>query len=215
MKDIDWKEIRAVSWDIDGTLYDLHAFMSLLKQDLIRRALTLRWWSLCVDVFRLVRFKLHMDQVRRNPPDYPVGTLAGRDDIAETMGRLYAHILPQIGTLPGVVALLDWIQLNGKIQVVFSDYRQSTKLTALNLSSYFSNVFAGEDLGNLKPSPHPFVEIIEQLRIRPHQLLHIGDRVDTDGAAAEEVGFQTAIIGADFSSADELLKHLSGQEDSL
>ena len=213
MKDIEWKEVRAVSWDIDGTLYDLHAFMRLLKQDLIRRALTLQWWSLCIDVFRLVRFKAHMDQVRRTPPDYPVGTLSGRDEIAETMGRLYAQILPQIGPLPGVVALLDWIQLSGTVQVVFSDYRQSTKLTSLNLSSYFSNVFAGEDLGNLKPSPRPFEEIIGQLRIRPHQLLHIGDRADTDGAAAGEVGFQTAIIGVDYPSADDLLRHLSEQVD--
>ena len=211
MKPVDWNRVRVVSWDIDGTLYDLHAFMSALKSDLIHRAFRLQWLSLVRDLYRLIRFKSHMDRVRKMPPEYPVGTLEGREAIAETMADLYGRLLPEIGVLPGVVELLRRVQSTGRMQIVFSDYRKSTKLQALGVDDFFAFVYAGEDLGHLKPSPTAFRRIIEELRIQPDELLHIGDRMDTDGAAASEVGFQVAIIGTDYPSALELEEELTLQ----
>jgi len=212
MNQISWERVRVVSWDIDGTLYDLHQFMAALKGDLLKRVLRLQWYSVLVDLSRLVRFKIHMDKVRKGAPEYRVGTLEGRDTIGLTMAKLYAELLPDLGLLQGVRELLDWIESTGRMQIVFSDYRQSTKLQALEVSAYFAYVFAGEDIGYLKPSPLAFHEIIEQLRIEPDQMLHIGDRTDTDGAAAPEVGFQVAIIGEDFPTAEHLLEALRAQQ---
>ena len=209
MKQIEWEKVKVVSWDIDGTFYDLHAFMAALKRDLALRAFTFRWISLVVDLYRLVRFKTHMDRVRKLAPNYPVGTLKNRDAIGITMARIYAQILPNIGALEGVKDLLSWVETTGRRQVVFSDYRQSTKIHALGLTDHFERVFAGEDMGHLKPSPLPFKQIIAELQIEPDQLLHIGDRQDTDGAAAQEVGFQVAIIGDDFETALELHQALT------
>jgi FMN phosphatase YigB (HAD superfamily) len=214
MANIDWSQVKVVSWDIDGTLYDLKAFMRALKRDLLIRAITFRWFSLIRDLVRLVRFKRHMDNVRHNCPDFSVGELSGRDEIGHTMDALYARLLPSIGMLPGVNGLLDWFDEQSVPQVIFSDYRPSTKLSALNLDGRFQSIFAGEDLGHLKPSPTVFREIIEQLGISPGELLHIGDRPDTDGAAASEVGFQVAIIGVDFDTADELAVHLQSTSKS-
>jgi FMN phosphatase YigB (HAD superfamily) len=214
MANIDWSQVKVVSWDIDGTLYDLKAFMRALKQDLLIRAITFRWFSLTRDLVRLVRFKRHMDNVRHNCPDFAVGKLSGRDEIGRTMDTLYARLLPSIGMLPGVNGLLDWFDEQSVPQVIFSDYRPSTKLSALHLDGRFQSIFAGEDLGHLKPSPTVFRNIIEQLGITPAELLHIGDRPDTDGAAASEVGFQVAIIGVDFDTADELAVHLQSTSTS-
>ena len=208
MKPIDWDQVRVVSWDIDGTLYDLHAFMGALKRNLVRRALRLQWIGLVRDVFRLVRFKIHMDRVRKHPPDFVVGSLRGRDEIGQTMAKIYGEILPELGLLPGVEALLRWVESTGRMQVVFSDYRKSEKLAALEVEHFFAFVFAGEDLGHLKPSPTVFRNIIGELRIQPNELLHIGDRSDTDGAAANEVGYQVAIIGDQFPTAAHLQAEL-------
>jgi FMN phosphatase YigB (HAD superfamily) len=56
-----------------------------------------------------------------------------------------------------------------------------------------------------------FRQIIAELGIAPEELLHIGDRADTDGAAAEEVGFQAAIVGIDFPTTAHLTEHLQAQ----
>lgn len=204
----EWSKIKVVSWDIDGTLYDLHAFMGLLKKDLLLRALTFRWWSLVFDLVRLVRFKRHMDKVRKMAPEYRVGSVPGREAIGRTMDRIYGRLLPSIGILPGVEDTLAWVASTQRQQVVFSDYRQSTKLVALGLEESFSRVYAGEDLGHLKPAEDVFRAIIDDLGIEPHELLHIGDRQDTDGDASGPVGFHAAIIGQDYTSCLELLANL-------
>ena len=215
MPPIDWAKVKVVSWDIDGTFYDLKAFMSALKRDLFLRAITLRWWSLIRDLSRLIRFKRHMDWVRHHSEDFTVGNLEGRDEIGKTMADIYGRLLPSIGLLPGVADMLEWVAGQGVQQVVFSDYRQSTKLRALGIEEHFEHVFAGEDLNHLKPSPTVFRAIIDQLDVAPEEFLHIGDRQDTDGDAAPTVGFQVAIIGRDFATAAELHSLLVSQHDAI
>ena len=208
---IDLKKVRVVSWDIDGTMYDLHALMSAFKRDLFRRMLSLHWIAAWRDFFRLLRFKLAMDKVRKAKGDYRVPVIPGRSKIELTQDEMYGRILPGIGVCPGVPELLEWFAAQGLKQVVFSDYTPSTKLTSLGLDGFFSEIYAGETIGHLKPSPTAFTSIISDLGLAPDEFLHIGDREDTDGAAAVEVGYQVAIIGRDFSTATELLEALKTQ----
>ena len=213
MASIDLSKVRVVSWDIDGTLYDLHALMGAFKRDLFRRMLSLHWISAWRDFFRLLRFKLFMDKVRKAKGDYKVLEVPDRSKISLTQDEMYGRILPKIGVCPGVVELLEWLASQGLKQVVFSDYTPSTKLTALGLDGYFSKIYAGESLGHLKPSTIPFAAIMEDLGLEPEQFLHIGDRADTDGGASEELGYQVAIIGRDYNTANDLLDALKEQKD--
>jgi FMN phosphatase YigB (HAD superfamily) len=171
------------------------------------------WIQAWIDFLRLLRFKRFMDKIRRKAGSYAVGTVPHRAAIEDTQQRMNAKILPTIGLNPGVRALMDWLQARGTKQIVFSDYRPSHKLKALGVNEYFETVYAGEDLGHLKPGEAAFKAIIREQGIEPQQLLHIGDRVDTDGAASNEVGYQVAIIGkgADFVSASGLLEMLQKQ----
>lgn len=205
---IDLSLVKVVSWDIDGTMYDLHALMSAFKWDLFRRMLSLGWVAAWRDFFRLLRFKRFMDRVRAAGNDYAVGPVPGRDGIALTQAEMYARILPQLGVEPGIRELMTWFAARETTQVVFSDYRPSTKLSALGLDTFFDRVYAGEDLGHLKPAPAAFRAILDDLCLEPSELLHIGDRTDTDGAASDEVGYQVAIIGDEFVSATDLLQKL-------
>jgi HAD superfamily hydrolase (TIGR01549 family) len=211
MKEVELSRVTVVSWDIDGTLYDLHRLMSAFKLDLFRRMLSLKWVAAWRDFFRLLQFKRFMDRVRKNQGDYAVGSVPNRSAIAATQDEMYGRILPTIGELEGVRDLLEWFEGRGVRQVAFSDYRPSTKLSVLKLEVYFVAVYAGEDLGHLKPAREAFEAMLADLKVTPEELLHIGDRVDTDGAAAPIVGFQAAIIGHEFASAHALLRHLQDQ----
>lgn len=205
---IDLSKVKVVSWDIDGTLYDLQILMSHFKKDLLRRMFSFGWIDAWRDFFRLLRFKRFMDKIRANAGNYDVPTVPNREAIEETQHEMYGRILPSIGLLPGVIDLLEWLATQPVRQVVFSDYKSTGKLTALGVRDYFDTVFAGEELGHLKPSPAVFTKLTEALEIPPEALLHIGDRPDTDGAAATTVGFQAAIIGADYPTAYDLLDAL-------
>ena len=205
---IDFSTVRVVSWDIDGTMYALPALMRSFKRDLFRRMLSPDFVAAWRDVFRLLRFKRHMDRVRKGHDGYRVPTVPGRDTIALTQAEMYGRVLPHIGVQPGVEALMKWLRARGVVQVAFSDYRPSTKLSALGLDHFFDAVYAGEDIGYLKPAPEPFHAIVRAQDIATNQLLHIGDRTDTDGAGASNAGVQYAVIGSDFDTANELLDAL-------
>jgi FMN phosphatase YigB (HAD superfamily) len=209
--EIDFSKVQVVSWDIDGTLYDLHILMSHFKKDLFRRMLSLGWLGAWRDFFRLLRFKRFMDKIRKAAGNYDVPAVPNRGAIEETQREMYGRILPHIGLLPGVLALLEWLATQPVRQVVFSDYKATGKLTALGVDGFFNTVFAGEELGHLKPSPAVFKKLIQTLDIPPEALLHIGDRPDTDGAAASTVGYQAAIIGAEFPTAHDLMQALKTQ----
>lgn len=213
MRDIDLNTVKVISWDIDGTMYDLHRLMSAFKRDLFRRMLSREWVQAWKDFFRLLRFKRFMDRVRKARGDYRVGPVPDRERIAETQDEMYGRILPQLGTIDGIRELLQWFEKRGFRQVVFSDYLASTKLTALQLDGFFSAVYAGETIGHLKPARETFDHIIEELGIEPEELLHIGDRLDTDAAAAPTVGYQAILLGGHYPSAAEVLERLTGQPD--
>jgi len=206
-------QIKVVSWDVDGTLYSLPAFMGALKWHLIRGFFSLRWIEVWTDFFRLLGFKRYMDKVRHAAGDYCInGPVPKRSLIAETQHRIYSAILPEVGLLPGVRDLLDWLEGQGLKQVVLSDYQMTSKLSALDVEGYFQTHYTGEGFDHLKPSPTVFHKMLDDLGIEPHELLHIGDRPDTDGAAAEAVGYQVAIIGRDFETASDLLLALKEEE---
>ena len=215
MEPIRLAAVKVISWDIDGTMYGLSPLMSAFKRDLLRRMFSREWVRAWVDFFRLLRFKLFMDRVRKRAGEYRVGTVPARAAIEETQDEMYGRILPAVGTLDGVEDLLQWFADQGFRQVAFSDYLQSTKITALGLGGFFERVYAGESIGHLKPARQAFDHIIEDLGIAPEELLHIGDRADTDGAAAPQVGFQVALIGGPHPSAAELLAALRDQTHAI
>ena len=214
MEPIHLAPIKVVSWDIDGTMYALKPLMTAFKRDLLRRMFSREWVRAWVDFVRLLRFKLFMDRVRKSGDAYRVGTVPNRDAISATQDEMYGRILPAVGTLEGVEELLQWFAEQGYRQVAFSDYLQSTKLSALGLSGFFDRVYAGESIGHLKPARQAFDHVIADLGIRPEELLHIGDRADTDGAAGPEVGFQVALVGGVHPSAASLLATLQEQADA-
>jgi putative hydrolase of the HAD superfamily len=197
--------VEVVSWDVDGTLYDMGRVVRRLAWLAAGRGLVspMRTWR---ELRALSRLRAAMRRVRERggaigPGDVPPGRAA----LAALEERWYGAAIGRAGPRPGLLETVQAIAARGVRQVVASDYEAGFKLRALGLADHFERAFSGEALGHLKPAPALFHVMCRELDVDPARVLHVGDRADTDAPAATAAGCQVAIVGHDFTSPIDLL----------
>ncbi|MYB31058.1 MAG: HAD family hydrolase [Acidobacteria bacterium] len=172
--------ITAVSFDVDGTLYSDRFLRTRVAWEAIRRG-SLR------DLGTL--------RNRRDPASGAAARLAAE-------ARILIPVIRRLGPRPGVAELLE--RLHRYTLVAVSDFDPEARLEALGLRGVFERVYAAERHGALKPDPRVFHAALADLGIPAAALLHVGNRADTDGAAARAAGCRVLILGREFTSFDEL-----------
>ncbi len=202
---MDSTPIEVVSWDVDGTLYS----MSRMKWALLALALRQPMGAMLRELKQLQRVRREMALVRGAGGKL---TAAPPRDLS-LEEKWYGAALARIGLRPGLREVIDTLRARGLRQVVLSDYRSEYKLAALGLKDTFSAVYAGESFGWLKPAPELYRAWLAELKVEPERVLHIGDRLDTDGAAAG-LGCRVAILGRDWRTPADLLRALSPARDA-
>ena len=189
---------------MDGTLYSLRQLRSRILIRFLHECLAGHGKQAQRDLASLAEYRRTMDRLRRDG-----GRITGplpdddRRSLRKTKQLWYGCEIERIGPRTGVQELLRKLSAI-TTQVALSDYRAIYKLEALGLKESFAAVYAGEELGFLKPHPELFQLIANDFNIPASSILHIGDRVDTDQAAAEAAGCACLIIGRDFQDFREL-----------
>lgn len=193
-----FSNIKAVIFDLDGTLYDFRGLPFRLVKTLPRDLFLIR-------ADRQIRRQLkgcdfESPQAYQNEYAKQMHQQTGikPEDVLQwytkhyiramcfLLKRYYSH-RPQ---LPEVFAKL---QEKGIKIVVFSDYPQvRQRIRALGFSdetlATINGIYSAEDFGSQKPAPRPFLEIAKNLAVKPENCLMVGDRDDTDGAGARATG---------------------------
>ncbi|MGH9967765.1 MAG: HAD family hydrolase [Pyrinomonadaceae bacterium] len=202
--------VRLISWDLDGTLYSISRMKWHLLGLFLREIGAGRGLQAGQALEALRRFRARIDTARSAGGDlgsawneYP-----DREALLDVETRWYGAAIEQIGPRPGVVGLLSFFEERNISQVLFSDYHAEYKLSSLGLEERFTRVYVGEQLGFVKPSPKVLERIAVDFGVPIENLLHIGDRVDRDEAAARAAGCQCWILGRDFPSFPSLLNEL-------
>lgn len=109
--------------------------------------------------------------------------------------------------------------INAGIKVcVLSDYPNTEqRMEAIGLNDRRIGKWSAEEMGALKPSARPFIEVARAMGVEPAETLVIGDRADTDGAGAKAAGMGALLIegkraaaecGFDVRSWDDVCKLL-------
>ena len=196
---VDWTQIQAVIFDVDGTLY---------RQQPVRIGMA----------FRLAGyFLLHPLQIKellgiyhfrklRESPRFQASSLdaqireaaklAGlqntdrlKEAIQRWMFREPLSLIQKHGN-PSVLALLKRLQTEGKRILIYSDYAPEEKLAALEIHPDAVYYPGCRGIEELKPSGKSVRWILKDQGLSVEKTVYLGDRDEKDGKSAQAVGMR-------------------------
>ena len=214
--------LKAIIFDVDGTLYEQAPVRRAMLYRILRANLTSpRQGMVTLQALRSYR-KAH-EELRHSPPDS--GEIASAQLLlASKRAGLSPEIVASYVTRwmeeeplsllatwmrKGTLALLQGAKRSGLKLAVFSDYPADRKLAAMGIARFFDVVVTAQDpeVQRLKPDPRGLEVTLQRLGVRSNQAFYIGDRADVDGEAASRAGIQHFILhgNQDFSELSQLL----------
>lgn len=190
----------AVTFDLDGTLYDTQA---------VRWRYILKNWSALrvVRVTRRVREELReatfetgaalrAEETKRVAERLEVGEAQARQQMDLALHMRLVQVLRQVGPRADARSALEALVMRGVRIGVISDYAVDDKLAALGLAELPWDVrIAADSLGALKPHERSFQAAVQHWGVPPSRVLHVGDRFDTDVQGAKNAGLAALLLG--------------------
>ncbi len=199
-----------MSFDLDGTLYDAGRQQLKLWPWLLRHPRLLSAWP---GVFAGLRGRRHPDlwaeAGRRLAARVGGDAAAARAVIEAALIEGWPERFGPRTPYPGVPGLLAALDRAGVPRVVISDYPGRAKLEAMGLGGWAA-VIDCSALGALKPLPDGLLAAAGLLGLPPEAVVHVGDRIDTDGGMAEAAGALALIRGRDYPDVAALERLLLG-----
>lgn len=214
-------EVRAVLFDVDGTLYHqapLRLCMALELAALPLRgspASARRTWS-AIRAFRRAQEELR-DLGAAETPLASLQLQRAAERAGMEVKEVEAAVSEWIFRRPlrylrrcrraGIESLLDSLAARGIPVGVFSDYPAREKLEALRLAEKVSWVACATDaeINAFKPDPRGFVWSCERWGLEPARVLYVGDRVEVDARGAANAGMPCAILSRRLGVAPEVV----------
>ena len=203
--------LRAVVFDVDGTLYRQAPLRRRLALALVRAYASAPCEGIAA-VRALAAYRRAQEQLRGSPDQHgdlgatqlAVTAVRARCDPAWLqllVTRWLEHAplaLVPSAAWPGAIELLRALVANGLRLAVVSDYPAEAKLRALGIASLFDVVVAAQDpdVGRFKPSDAGIRAALRRLGVRPEEAAYVGDRVHIDAPAAASAGVECFIVGA-------------------
>lgn len=193
--------MRAVLWDMDGTLVDSEKLWDVSLNALYERlggvmAPEVRASTVggsAEGVMRIVYSDLGLD------PE-PVAMEEAAVWLHDHVGELFEEGLPW---LPGARELLEALTEAGVPLALVTNTRRGLTERALKSigSHYFSASVCGDEVEHAKPAPDPYVRAAYLLGLEPAQCLAIEDSV-TGSQAAEAAGCPVVVVPNDVEVPD-------------
>jgi HAD superfamily hydrolase (TIGR01549 family) len=196
----DWRDIRLVVFDVDGTLYKQRSLRLRMGRDMLIHAVAKRELNAIgvISAYRRIRERLADEEAVDFEPVLIAETAKATSMSPE---RVHAIVSEWIDTRPlrylrscvfsGVPELFAGLQRAGKKIGIFSDYPATAKLAAMGLAAH--HVVTAGDVGVLKPQARGLQSLMAAASATARETLFIGDRTDRDGVAGQRAGVSILI----------------------
>lgn len=203
------ERLKALIFDVDGTLYE---------QGPVRRAMLFRLLRAHLTSPRQGWLTLEALQAYRNAQEMLRATSHESEDIANTQLLLAAK---QVGVRVEVISsfvarwmeqeplsvvasairkdipeLLRNAKRHGLLLAAYSDYPADRKLAAMGMAEFFDVAVTAQDRGiqRFKPDPTGLEVTLQRLGVRSDEAIYIGDRPEVDDVAAARAGMRYFIL---------------------
>ncbi|WPL17689.1 phosphoglycolate phosphatase [Thiorhodovibrio winogradskyi] len=209
---LDGHVIRAVLFDVDGTLYHQSVLRLLMLLEML--ALPFKTGSIIksrqvwksIGVFRTTREQMrqmHDGSLSLSMLEYlvPAQRLGMEESNLKGIIQDWMYRRPlkylQFARRGGLVAVFERLYQSGFRIGIFSDYPAKDKLNALGVSSFVDFFLAATDaeINAFKPDSTGFLRACDLWSLRPDQILYVGDRPKVDAVGAINAGMPVAIVG--------------------
>ena len=103
-----------------------------------------------------------------------------------------SHLVPY----PGVRKTLLALKQKGLQLCIVTDAPRLEawlRLAGMNLEDFFDHVVTFDDTGKLKPHKEPFEQALMLMKLKPSQVMMVGDNCDRDMAGARSLGITTCL----------------------
>lgn len=203
---IDLSRVKAICFDVDGTLSDTD---DQFVQKLVKLITPMRYIFLGRDVVRIAR-KLVM--ITEGPGNwaYSLADKLGLDNrIVEIGDRLYEMGIGESAQpfqlISGVREMLANLENHYPLSIISARGQKSTLrfLFQFELLSYFKAVATGQTCMHTKPYPDPIEWAAERMDVLPTSCLMVGDTV-VDIMCGKKAGAQTVGVLCGFGERKEL-----------
>lgn len=199
------EEYRLVIFDLDGTLYfqrPLRLAMAarlacfyLLHPWRMRELLVLRNYRRIRENAGVLEVDAEEKQYEEAGRSCGLSAAAARAVILHWMYEVPCRILKRFRD-GEVRTLMERLQEQGVLTVVYSDYPVSEKLAALEMKVPLQFCAADPQIRCLKPDPRGILAILEQCGVAKQEVVMIGDRMEKDGEAAVRAGIDYCILSS-------------------
>ncbi len=189
-------QLKAVAFDLDGTLYPNSILYMRVIPLFFRYP---RIFSLFGKVRRKIRKIRPIDdfytlQAEMFAREMGIPVDESKKMIDTIIYPTWAEILGEADLYAGVREVFEELQGRGMKLGVLSDFPVPKKLELLKIDGIWDYAYSSEEVGYLKPNPEPFEHLTESLALPPGEVLYVGNNFDYDIVGAANIGMKTAYL---------------------
>ena len=184
-----FKDVKAVAFDIDGTLYAQWKLYVRIPFHFLRH---LYYYS----HYGILRRRLRFMQPVADFYDFQAEQLGKQMHVSKEKAYKLIDSISYKGLqpIPEAVETIKAFKDAGLKIAILSDFPPSQKGDIWGIRQMCDVCAGSEEYGMLKPSAHSFKELARHLGLEPQQVLYVGDSASYDVRGAASAGMKTAYL---------------------
>jgi putative hydrolase of the HAD superfamily len=182
--------IRAVAFDLDGTLYPNRRMYLRSAALYLTHARVIRHFAAVRKQVRKIRpiDDLHALQAELLAERLAMAVSDARSLIDEVIYRQWESTFRGIRPFAGARTALDSLRKKGFSLHLLTDFPVGRKLEYLGFQDLFGVQMSSEENSYLKPNPEPFLELAHRIGYDPDCIAYIGNHFEYDVIGSKNAG---------------------------